>query len=435
MHAPGRRLVHSPPTPYPPHTHPPHPQRIRLLTVGRLILPLTNFMGRRQTLPPRTYAFDLIDDALIDAEKTRLLDQKYVPQMKLLSNSADEERVGQVVMEVELCTSHSLGYTYLASRPLLANSFAPRDKAAGGSQKEGAAAAAAEPTLASVDTQQLAINFFRLKKALEPPPLAVLLLDSPALFVPFLTLLVRSPVWSFPLYLLVAVVGNGVLTARQRAATLAQQACLEVWPPPLVERVQAMQASSARVKIRRLRGIVGWLQAQSGVLASALERSTYLFAWVDPHVTLPVEVCLALAAVLATVVLYLVPLAPLLWGLGMAVYLRLRQKRAAKAAAAANSISPPPPAIPAAPQGRNALTEEEQEEEEVAADRDAAYKVLDFDWKDWIDPRKALPALATNVLTRTPDGPELLHREIARRRAHVETADTKKQQQHSNKAD
>jgi hypothetical protein len=46
------------------------------------------------------------------------------------------------------------------------------------------------------------------------------------------------------------------------------------------------------------------------------------------------------------------------------------------------------------------------------------YKALEMNWKDWVgDPRKSF---IPNVLARTPDALDVLHREIARRRVHEE---------------
>lgn len=46
------------------------------------------------------------------------------------------------------------------------------------------------------------------------------------------------------------------------------------------------------------------------------------------------------------------------------------------------------------------------------------YKVLEVNWRSWMgDPRKSF---IPNVLARTPDALDVLHREIARRRVHEE---------------
>lgn len=152
-------------------------------------------------------------------------------------------------------------------------------------------------------------------------------------------------------------------------------------------------------------------------------RSAFLLSWADPHVTLPVQVLLTLAALLATLTLYLLPPRLLLWLVGLGIHARLRRARLAKLKAVATSAGAVSPRrTPRTP--HTAAEQDEGEEEE--GDEDWEEKVVDLDWRDWLaNParrRTLVPALMQNVVARAPDLPEVIHREIARRRAHPEAA-------------
>ncbi len=122
----------------------------------------------------------------------------------------------------------------------------------------------------SFSTRQLAINAFRVKRALQPPPLLLLLLDAPGLAYPLLLLWsLRSALWAQPLLLLAFTSLNGLLVARAPTSGFAS---VEAWPGPLVERVLQMENTSAPGKIRKLRKMAKWLQDQLGLLASGMER-------------------------------------------------------------------------------------------------------------------------------------------------------------------
>jgi hypothetical protein len=156
------------------------------------------------------------------------------------------------------------------SRPLLEDSFLRlTQRQQPHPTKPGAPAPAPEDT-SSFSTRQLAINIFRVRRALQPPPLLLLLLDAPLLFYPaFAFLALKAPFCLLPLYLLLLTSLNGLLAARAPTAGFAS---VEVWPEPLVERVLQMEATSAPAKLRKLRRVVKWLQDQLGLLASGLER-------------------------------------------------------------------------------------------------------------------------------------------------------------------
>jgi hypothetical protein len=151
--------------------------------------------------------------------------------------------------------------------------------------------------------------------------------------------------------------------------------------------------------------------------------SAFLLSWADPHVTLPVQALLTLAALVASLMLYLIPTRLLLLAVGSALYTGLRRRRqaslkAAAAAAAAGSMSPRrTPRTPKTPEEGGGEGEEESE-------GDWEGKVVDLDWRDWLaNPQKRrmlLPSLMKHVVARTPDLPEVIHREIARRRVHPE---------------
>lgn len=118
-----------------------------------------------------------------------------------------------------------------------------------------------------MDTRQLVINIFRLKQALQAPPLVPLLLDTPIIFVPLFTAFVRSPVWSYPLWCVSTIIANGYLASRSKSIPN-----VDVWPKGLVQKVYQLESTSAPTKIMRLRSMVKWLQDQLGVIASGLER-------------------------------------------------------------------------------------------------------------------------------------------------------------------
>lgn len=63
-------------------------------------------------------------------------------------------------------------------------------------------------------------------------------------------------------------------------------------------------------------------------------------------------------------------------------------------------------------------------EEEDEDDEDWENNVLDLDWRDWLaDQRRRgalFPSLVKHLVARAPDLPEVMHREIAKRRVHAE---------------
>jgi len=126
-------------------------------------------------------------------------------------------------------------------------------------------------------------------------------------------------------------------------------------------------------------------------------------------------------AIIMSLVLYLVTPVVVVWCVGLGVYVLVRrlmkQMKAAAAAAAAVSGGGQEEK-----KGNGKRIEEEEEEEEGGEEGKeeaaAVYKVLEVDWKNWMgDPRKSF---IPNVLARTPDALDVLHRQIARRRVHDE---------------
>jgi hypothetical protein len=118
-------------------------------------------------------------------------------------------------------------------------------------------------------------------------------------------------------------------------------------------------------------------------------------------------------AACTSLVLYWVPFRLLVWGVGLGLYSRiyvkraeLREREAAKLAA--QGTNPPPVNRSASKEGEDAEMETEVERE---------LNILDFDWTDWIDPRKVFPNLISHVFARTPDYMEMVHRELARSHA------------------
>lgn len=171
--------------------------------------------------------------------------------------------------------------TYLLSRPLLEDSFLrlSQRRAQEQHRNKGGQNTDPLPDTGSFSTRQLAINVFRVRRALQPPPLLLLLLDHPLpLFHPwFLLLAWKSPLWPLPLHLLLLSLLNGLLAAQTPTSGFAS---VEAWPEPLVERVMQLEGTSAPAKLRKLRRMVKWLQDQLGLLASGLERCVDWVVWV-----------------------------------------------------------------------------------------------------------------------------------------------------------
>eukprot|EP00624_Nannochloropsis_granulata_P002181 evm.model.NODE_20913_length_5126_cov_24.256731.2 len=58
------------------------------------------------------------------------------------------------------------------------------------------------------------------------------------------------------------------------------------------------------------------------------------------------------------------------------------------------------------------------EEEDEEGNERAVYKVFEINWRNWVG--NAPKSFVLNILARTPDALDVMHREIARRRAHDE---------------
>ncbi len=157
--------------------------------------------------------------------------------------------------------------------------------------------------------------------------------------------------------------------------------------------------------------------------------SAFLLSWADPHVTLFVEALLAVTALAASLLLYLLPPRLLLLAGAAAVYTRLHTRRVAqlKAAKAAAGLASPrrTPRTPKPPAGvwlGGLEDDDDDDDDDDGVDWEG--KVVDLDWRDWVaNPAKRrllLPSLVKNIVARAPDLPEVVHREIAARRVHPE---------------
>lgn len=58
------------------------------------------------------------------------------------------------------------------------------------------------------------------------------------------------------------------------------------------------------------------------------------------------------------------------------------------------------------------------EEEDEEGNERAVYKVFEINWRNWVE--NAPKSFVLNILARTPDALDVMHREIARRRVHDE---------------
>lgn len=360
-----------------------------------------------------------------------LLSQKYAPQMKVASSPSsilpaiNDGVVGQVVLEVALETSHDLFNTYLASRPLRADSFSSGSTSSRVGAEEPAPAseikaAVEEPTLQNVDIRQLAINVFRIKKALEAPPLLFYLLDHPIFFFPLVSYLVFAPLWTLPLHVCLLPFFNGIFTARNAVPSFLSTdssslpsstsfPSIEYWPPGLVERVQEMESSSARTKLRRLRTALRWLQDHLGLVASLLERCTFIFNWEDPHVTLPVTAGIAVGTSVLSLMLYFIPIKILIWCIVVSLYMKMRKKRLESSLEMVQT------------KGIHVHETKEKRERRATCDLRQAGDTPGVEEAPKVNckavlgsSRRLLSTVTSNVFARTPDALEVLHRRIAR---------------------
>lgn len=132
----------------------------------------------------------------------------------------------------------------------------------------------------------------------------------------------------------------------------------------------------------------------------ALHRSTNAWNWSDPRISITVQACLLPLTALTSLLLYLIPPQLLVFLLGTALYARAYKKARAG------------PETPPAESGQKGQGDEGEDEEEEE-DNDG----LELQWAGLVDVKGLVPRLASNVLSRTPDFPELVHRAIARHRA------------------
>lgn len=146
--------------------------------------------------------------------------QKYSPALGL----DQPKSVGQLEVEVELeVEQRHLIETYLASTPLAEDSFEPR----AGRRRRAASGEKKEESLDELDISQLIISIYRLKLALQPPPLARLLLDLPLLFLPLWAYACYTfAPWKLPLWAMVCFSLNGWLNARK--GVLPEH--IDAWP-------------------------------------------------------------------------------------------------------------------------------------------------------------------------------------------------------------
>lgn len=365
--------------------------------------------------------------------------------MKQYSSSSrlylEEWVVGQVILEVALNTPHNLFRTYLASRPLLADSFnTPRPStsatttAAFEKTAAAAAATAADLTIQNVNLRVLAINIFRLKKALLPSSLQLLLLDYPLFFLVIVTYLFVVPTWALPLNLALLILLNGALTNSSPSfsfsstfpSSIPLEFCpstppssippsssphpIEFWPHRLVERVLQMEAYSAPKKIRRLINLVRWTQDFLGIISSLLERASYLLSWADPHVTLPMAFFVIAVALLMSLLLYVISPVVVAWCVLVWVYFQVRRR--------INEMKDGVTDDGAAQGGVKELRKVINEEEDKEADGMELFSgmVEVNEKKGWVG--DASKSFILNILARTPDALDLIHRGIARQRVH-----------------
>jgi len=171
-----------------------------------------------------------------------------------------------------------------------------------------------------------------------------------------------------------------------------------------------MEAYSAPKKIRRLINLVRWTQDFLGIISSLLERASYLLSWADPHVTLPMAFFVIAVALLMSLLLYVISPVVVAWCVLVWVYFQVRRR--------INEMKDGVTDDGAAQGGVKELRKVINEEEDKEADGMELFSgmVEVNEKKGWVG--DASKSFILNILARTPDALDVIHRGIARQRVH-----------------
>jgi len=382
--------------------------------VGRVLVPVTTCLRGMVAAPPSRAWFRVFPPGLSDTDAAA--NERFENGVMGVPGSAmarPRQPLGYLELELDLQLAMPLPVAYVTTEPWFGR-FAGAPEA----RLDENGVPVLEPRL-------LRSNIARLKRVaadlahpplLEPLPRLVVLFPTAVRLCLFSRGLWEVPLWGFFLITVNALLhqlapGTAPPATAQAEedgfAAAVEPACdgLLVWEDQLGPNTMVR---GALAKIKMLKETVAKLQFAIGKLAVTLERMLHLWKGTDPMLTLLATTALAGASIVASIVLFLVPLRILIFSGACAFifkpFLPRRQDPGSAAGAASN-----------ADDGGGAASEEKQGDPQPAS-------------------KQPKQSRLQNALGRIPDASEVAHRRIAAMQGPISESQVRVELRSSSKA-